>query len=141
MDLIVRGGLVVDGTGRPAYAADIGVIGDRVSAIGDLSRQSAPEELDAQACIVAPGFVDIHSHSDFTLLVDPRAQSQITQGVTTEVVGNCGHGCAPIADPDLVTGNIYGYSPAVPLTWRTQAGYLERLEQAAPAVNVATLVP
>ena len=137
----MRGGRLVDGTGRPGVPGDIGIAGDHIVAIGDLQACTASWELDARDCIVTPGFIDIHSHSDFTLLVDPRAQSQIAQGVTTEVVGNCGHGCAPIADPGLVTGNIYGYTPAVPLTWRTQAAYLERLEEAGPAVNVATLVP
>jgi N-acyl-D-aspartate/D-glutamate deacylase len=141
MDLILRKGLVVDGTGKPRFRGDVAVQAGKVVAVGDLSRLSALEEVDASGWVVAPGFVDIHSHSDFTLLVDPRAQSQIAQGVTTEVVGNCGHGCAPITDPVLFEGNIYGYTPDLPIDWRSQAEYLERLDRARPAVNVATLVP
>ena len=99
------------------------------------------DRVDARGMVVAPGFVDVHSHSDFTLLVDGRAQSQIFQGVTTELVGNCGHGCAPLTDPELFTANIYGYQPVVDLDWRSVDGYLSRLEDADPAVNVAMLVP
>ncbi|HEY7037122.1 MAG TPA: D-aminoacylase [Thermomicrobiales bacterium] len=140
-DLIIRNGTLVDGTGAPPRRADLGIAGNRIAAIGDLAAQTAAISLDAEGKVVAPGFVDIHSHSDFTLLVDPRAQSSIAQGVTTEVIGNCGHGCAPIARADQVTGNIYGYLPGFPLDWATTASYLERLEQAHPAVNVVPLVP
>ena len=140
-DLLIAGGLVADGTGQPARRADVGVENGRVSGLGDLSGAQAAKTLDASGLLVAPGFIDIHSHSDFTLLADPRAQSQIFQGVTTEVVGNCGHGCAPITEPARFTGNIYGWTPKVEIGWRTFAGYLARLEQARPAVNVASLVP
>ena len=141
MDLVIRGGTVVDGTGATAYKADVGISGGRVQVIGDLASVESTPVLDATGLTVAPGFIDIHSHSDFTLLVDPRAQSSITQGVTTEVVGNCGHGCAPITDPELFTGNIYGYDPALEIDWRTTAEYLERLDSIVPAVNVVPLVP
>ena len=141
-DLVIRGGRLVDGTGAPARAGDIGIAGDRIAAIGELSRSEARRSLDATGMVVAPGFVDIHSHSDFTLLIDPRAHSQIFQGVTTELVGNCGHGCAPLgANVEAFTGNIYGYQDILPIGWTTMEGYLARLEEAAPAVNVATLVP
>ena len=140
-DLVVRGGTVFDGSGRPGRRADIGLEGDRIAAVGDLASVRGREELEADDLAVCPGFIDVHSHSDFTLLVDPRGQSQVAQGVTTEVVGNCGHGCAPIADPSLVIGNIYGYLPHVDMKWRSVDGYLRRLEEARPAVNVATLVP
>ena len=108
----------------------------------DWIRPATQQILDATGLVVAPGFIDIHSHSDFTLLIDPRAQSQTFQGVTTELVGNCGHGCAPLGDDiDAYTGNIYGYQDLAPIDWTMMAGYLDRLEEAAPAVNVATLVP
>ena len=97
--------------------------------------------LDARGLYVTPGFIDIHSHSDFTLLADPRAVSSVTQGVTFEVVGNCGHGCAPVRDPLLAAANIYGYEPTLGIHWRTMAGYLQAVEEARPAVNVASLVP
>jgi N-acyl-D-amino-acid deacylase len=136
---VIRDGTVVDGTAEEPYRADVLVVDGRIEAIGDVG--PAGEEIDATALCVAPGFIDIHSHSDYVLLVDPRAVSAIHQGVTTEVVGNCGHGCFPIADPALAARAIYGHSDAVPVTWRTADGYFERLEAAAPAVNVLSLVP
>ena len=96
--------------------------------IGNIDAE-APVELDARGLDVAPGFIDVHSHSDYTLLVDPRAVSAIHQGVTTEVIGNCGHGCFPIRNPDLSSRIIYGYDGTVPLDWGTPAAYLERLER------------
>ena len=141
LDLIVDGGTVVDGTGAPRYRADVGVLDGRIEAVGDLAGAEAARRLDAAGLLVTPGFIDIHSHSDFTLLVDPRAQSSIVQGVTTEVVGNCGHGCAPITDPELFKGNIYGYTPLLDIDWSTTAEYFQKLEDARTAVNVAALVP
>ena len=95
LDIIIRGGKVVDGSGRPATSTDVGIVDDRIEFIGPLDEAMGKDEIDAGGLVVTPGFVDIHSHSDFTLLVDPRAQSSVHQGVTTELVGNCGHGCAP----------------------------------------------
>jgi N-acyl-D-aspartate/D-glutamate deacylase len=144
-DLLITGGAILDGSGAPEFRADVAIQDGRVAALipaGQIDPQSADAPvLDASGLLVAPGFIDIHSHSDFTLLSDPRAVSSIAQGVTLEVVGNCGHGCAPIGDPALAAANIYGYQAGAPLDWRTVAGYLERLEQARPAVNVLTLVP
>jgi N-acyl-D-amino-acid deacylase len=141
LDLIVRNGTVIDGTGAPAFSADVGVQDGKIASLGNLSRATAPQELDASGLIVAPGFIDIHSHSDFTLLVDARAHSSVAQGVTTELIGNCGHGCAPVVDVEAVKGNIYGYSPQLPITWRSMREYFRILETAGPAVNVLTLVP
>ena len=141
LDLIIRGGTVVDGSGRPARTTDIGIVDDRIESIGPLDDARSRDEIDAEGLVVSPGFVDIHSHSDFTLLVDPRAQSSVYQGVTTELVGNCGHGCAPISDPELFTANIYGYDPRTKITWKSFADYLESLDSARPAINVASLIP
>jgi len=140
-DVLLRGGTIVDGAGRPAFRADLGVRAGRIEAIGDLRAAEAARTLDAAGLVVAPGFIDIHSHSDFTPLVDARMCSSIAQGVTTELVGNCGHGCAPILDIEVAKGNIYGYDSRVPTTWSSMAGYLERLEAARPATNILTLVP
>jgi N-acyl-D-aspartate/D-glutamate deacylase len=141
VDLMVRGGTVVDGTGNPRYRADVGVTSGTIVGMGDLSTIRAARVLDASHLLVAPGLIDIHSHSDFTLLVDARAQSSIGQGVTTEVIGNCGHGCAPITDAAWFRSNIYGYTSGVEMNWHTVGEYLQRLEDARPAVNVAMLVP
>lgn len=141
LDVVIHGGAIADGTGAPRFRADVGIEDGKIVAIGHLGSVQSGLRLDATGMLVAPGFIDIHSHSDFTLLVDPRAQSSIAQGVTTEVIGNCGHGCAPITEPDRFKGNIYGYTPEVEIDWVTMAEYLDRLEVAHPAVNVATLVP
>ena len=139
IDLAIRGGDVVDGTGGPERRADVGVDGGRIVAVGDVPE--ARRELDVAGKVVTPGFIDIHSHSDFTLLVDPRAVSAVHQGVTLEVVGNCGFGCFPLLNKELAPKAIYGHSADVPLTWTSAAEYFERLEEARPAINVASLVP
>ncbi len=140
-DLLVRGGTVVDGSGARPFAADVAVKEGRIAAVGALDCGEDVPVLDAGGLLVAPGFIDIHSHSDLTLVIDPRAVSSITQGVTLEVVGNCGHGCAPIADVELARSNIYGCRQEHALDWKTMAEYLERLESASPALNVISLVP
>jgi N-acyl-D-aspartate/D-glutamate deacylase len=137
--LVIRNGSVLDGTGGEPFRADVAVANGRVDRIGKV--ETGGRELDATGLFVAPGFIDIHSHSDYTLLVDPRAVSAVHQGVTTEVVGNCGHGCFPIRDERLASRAIYGYSDAVPVTWQTADGYFDRLAEAQPAVNVLSLVP
>lgn len=141
-ELLIKGGTVYDGTGAPGVRADVGVAADRIAAVGDLAGAAAAEVIDANGRAVVPGFIDIHSHSDFTLLVDPRAHSQLYQGVTTEVIGNCGHGCAPNKGPlEDIRANVYGYKPGLAATWRSTAEFLDRMSDAQPAVNVATLVP
>lgn len=139
LDLAIRGGTVVDGTGAEPARADVGVRDGRIAVVGEVG--AARETIDASGRVVTPGFVDLHSHSDFTLLVDPRAISAIHQGVTTEVVGNCGFGCFPLLDRALAPTAIYGFDPAVGLDWTSAGEYFDRLDQARPAVNVASLVP
>jgi N-acyl-D-amino-acid deacylase len=140
LDLIIRNASVHDGSGRSPFVADVAVSNGRIVEVGRVASK-AEDEVDAEGLALAPGFIDIHSHSDFTLLVDPRCLSSIHQGVTTEVIGNCGHGCFPVADPKLARAAIYGVSDDITIDWRTPAAYLERLERAKPAVNVASLVP
>jgi N-acyl-D-aspartate/D-glutamate deacylase len=141
MDLLIRGGTVIDGTGSAGVRADVAIEGDRICEIGIIDAPADVRVLDAAGCLVCPGFIDIHSHSDFTLLVDPRAISSISQGVTTEVIGNCGHGCAPVRDSELVRSNIYGFEPSYGIQWRSMGEYLDCLEKSRTAVNVASLVP
>jgi N-acyl-D-amino-acid deacylase len=142
LDLLVRGGTVLDGSGADPRVADVAVQAGRIVAVGKLDGVVAAREVvDASGLAVAPGFIDIHSHSDYTLLVDPRAVSAIAQGVTLEVIGNCGFGCAPIVNPETATGSIYGFNNQIKLTWNRVGQYLDRLRQAGPAVNVMTLVP
>jgi N-acyl-D-amino-acid deacylase len=141
VELLIQNATVVDGSGGSPTQSDVAISGDRISAVGNFEFPKDVPVLDASGLVVAPGFIDIHSHSDFTLVVDPRAVSSITQGVTLEVVGNCGHGCAPIVDPEMTRSNIYGCKAEHEIGWRSVAEYLERLEAVRPAVNVATLVP
>jgi N-acyl-D-aspartate/D-glutamate deacylase len=140
-DLLIRNGTVIDGTAAPPFRADVAIKDGTILDIGTIEKQEGAPCLDAQGLFVAPGFIDIHSHSDFTMIVDPRAVSSITQGVTLEVVGNCGHGCAPIGDPELAKMNIYGHQEGHEIGWRTMAEYLGALEAGKPTVNVASLVP
>ena len=140
VDLLIRNGTVLDGTGGEQLA-DVAVKDGRIVGIGNSDAWEALETLDAAGLLVTPGFIDIHSHSDYTLLVDPRAVSAITQGVTLEVIGNCGFGCAPILNPALAPGNIYGFNNLISLSWNSVGQYLDRLAAARPAVNVVKLVP
>lgn len=143
-DLVIRGGQVIDGTGAPAILADVAVVDGRFAAVGRVEGV-AGTQIDATGRIVCPGFVDIHTHSDLTLLSAPEARSKVHQGVTTEVVGNCGLGVAPIppgADvPALREAVSYlDLDPTVAWAWETWAEYAGAVEAAAPSVNVASLV-
>jgi N-acyl-D-amino-acid deacylase len=140
VELVIRNGTILDGSGGKPYVGDVAIEGGRIAALGSVPATECPQ-IEAAGLYVAPGFIDIHSHSDYTLLVDPRALSAIHQGVTLEVVGNCGFGCFPIRDPELARKAIYGYSEGVPIDWRSAGGYFERLDEARPAVNVLSLVP
>src|SRR6267142_3767579 len=94
-DLLIRDGLIVDGTGNPAFHGDIGIREDRLAALGHLTGKTAKRIVDAQGLTVAPGFIDIHNHSDYTLLVDGNAESMIRQGVTSMILGE-GGSAAPL---------------------------------------------
>jgi len=98
LDVKIEGATVIDGTGRPGARTDVGVRDEMIDAIGDLSRESAGTVLNASGRVLAPGFIDMHSHSDWRLWGNRRAESKIRQGVTTEVVGNCGFSPAPVAN-------------------------------------------
>jgi N-acyl-D-amino-acid deacylase len=137
--LVIRNGTVYDGTGAAGRVADVAIEDGRIAGVGQLELEA--EEIDAAGLAVAPGFIDIHSHSDYTLLLDPRAVSAIHQGVTTEVVGNCGFGCFPIRDAGIARRAIYGYSDELPVTWSSAGEYFDVLDAAKPAVNVLSLVP
>lgn len=139
-DFVIRGGTVFDGLGSPGVTADVLIQGGAITKIGAIPTVDAAE-IDASGLYVTPGFIDIHSHSDFTLLVDPRAVSSISQGVTLEVIGNCGHGCFPLVDKTLARNAIYGITDDLPLNWSSAAEYLDRLDAVGPAINVLTLVP
>ncbi len=139
-DIIIANGLLVDGTGKPAVKQDIGINGERITAIGDLASAQAKTRIDADGQIVSPGFIDIHTHSDFSLLVNGKAESQVHQGVTLEVVGNCGHSCAPCPKCDELKGSIFGYQSDIDISWNTFDEYLTVLGEQPLGVNVAAYV-
>jgi len=139
-DLIVHGGLIIDGSGLKPFKAYIGIKDGRITEVGDLDLLDASEVVDASGLAVAPGFIDMHSHSDFVLLVNPMAESKVRQGVTTEVIGNCGTSAAPIlgtAREQAVSRHQRRYG--VDVEWESFDDYLSRLEEGV-AVNVAALV-
>ena len=139
-DTIISGGEIVDGSNKPAFKSDVGIKEDRILAIGELSDAEADEKIDASGLIVAPGFIDIHTHSDFTLLVNGAAESQVHQGVTLEVIGQCGFSLAPHNDSELVKSLLSVQSADLDITWRTFGEYLSRLEQQELGLNVMALV-
>jgi N-acyl-D-aspartate/D-glutamate deacylase len=142
LDVLIRGGTVVDGTGAPARAADVAVEDGRiVDLLAPGTAAEAAEIIDAGGRLVTPGFIDMHTHSDFTLLVNPRAESSLHQGVTTEVIGNCGHACAPVAPRTRhqLLASMFGYVPEIAVDWNSFGEYLDRLERAKPSINVAAL--
>jgi dihydroorotase/N-acyl-D-amino-acid deacylase len=139
LDLIIERGRVVDGSGSPWFRADLGIRGDRIVRMGDLRDVPAKLRLDARDRVVAPGFIDLLGQSELYLLVDPRAESKIRQGITTELTGELGS-VAPVDDEIL--GGVMGWlkQHEVKITWRDLDGYWKVLRAARPAINVGTMV-
>ena len=140
--LLVRGGTVVDGSGAPGRRADVAVEGERIAAVAPSLTGEAARVVDATGKVVAPGFIDMHSHSDLFYFACPSAESKIRQGVTTEVVGMCSFSQAPVR-PDhqaLVKGWVGGIGLTPELQWETFGQYLDALRRVRPAVNVAHFV-
>lgn len=137
--LLLRGGTVIDGTGADRFVADVHIDGDRIAAIGSGLVAREAEIIDVTGCIVAPGFIDVHTHDDQMVLEDPRMLPKITQGVTTVVVGNCGISLAPLVHGNVPPPlNLLGGSDKY--VHPSMAAYVAALGHAQPAVNVAALV-
>jgi N-acyl-D-amino-acid deacylase len=135
-DLVIRHGRIVDGTGNPWFHGEVGIRGDRIVAVGRIPERTATREIDARGLVVAPGFIDMHSHSDRLLLEDGHAQSKIRQGVTTEVLGE-GTSAGPYQgklDPPTYTVN------GQERRWTTLGGYFTAVEEAKVSVNVVSYV-
>lgn len=141
-DLVVKNGLVIDGAGNPWFKADVGISKRKISAVGKLGGAKAEKVIEAHGLVVSPGFIDIHTHSDLSLLVNPRAESKIRQGVTTEVIGNCGTSPAPVRKEtlNLLKDEWGDEAKEVKWNWSTFGEYLSQLEKQGTAVNVASLV-
>jgi len=142
LDLKIEGAQVIDGTGRPGSRADVGIKDDKITAIGDLHREPAGRNLHASGKVVAPGFIDMHSHSDWRLWENRRAESKVRQGVTTEVVGNCGFSPAPVSSEFL--DDLRGFALHVPagmdFHWRSVGDYLKAFDASGTALNVIQLI-
>jgi N-acyl-D-amino-acid deacylase len=142
LDILIRGGAVIDGTGRPARRADVAISRDRIEAIDLLPGATAARVIDAAGHVVAPGFIDMHSHADFTLPGLPTADSKVHQGFTLEVVGNCGSSPAPLtpARRQDVIDSIGLALPPLAWDWTTFRSYLDALTRKRLSINVAPLV-
>ncbi len=138
-DVIIKNGMILDGFGTPGMKKDLGITGDTISVLDNLGEATADLIIDATDLVVAPGFIDIHTHTDVELLVDPRGVSKVMQGVTTEVSGNCGYSPFPINESDLKEMNErlnekYG----ITVNWHDINGFLSALEESKISINYAT---
>jgi N-acyl-D-amino-acid deacylase len=138
-DVVIANGRVVDGTGAPWFRADIGIVGDRIAAIGNLAGAEAATRLDASGQVVAPGFIYLLGQSEFNVLVDSRAASKITQGITTEITGE-GVSIAPVNDQMMADRKATYDFFKITQDWRTLDEYFARLARSTTAVNVGTFV-
>ncbi|HXG17796.1 MAG TPA: D-aminoacylase [Methylomirabilota bacterium] len=142
-DLLIRNGVVIDGTGRPGFSADIAIEDDHIVAVGAVSG-ATKNTIDAAGRIVTPGFIDVHSHDDFALLDRPLCDFKIMQGVTTEVIGNCGFGAAPAGAAYKAYLRDFGaqlFGPLGSFSWETTEEFFRMLEAQPASVNVAALIP
>ncbi len=138
LDFLIRGGLVVDGMGTPLYESHVGIKGDRIVFMGS-GEPAAAQVIDAGGLIVAPGFIDTHSHSEFTLLADGRAEGKICQGVTTEISGNCGLSAAPLLGEAMQRREEDLRELGIAERWSTFTQYFSLLESRGISLNFATL--
>jgi N-acyl-D-amino-acid deacylase len=146
MDIIIKNGIVVDGTGRKRTAADVGICKERIVAIGELDARGTPKIIDARGGVICPGFIDTHSHSDLALLVDPFVPAKIRQGITTEILGQDGIAMAPLPISYITSWRknlvgLSGDSDDIDWTYETTRGYLNLMAKSGLAPNAGYLVP
>jgi N-acyl-D-amino-acid deacylase len=142
-DILIRNGTILDGAGRPGFAGDIAIEGDRIAAVGSV-HGSTKQTLDATSRVVAPGFIDVHTHDDFAILDRPLCDFKIMQGVTTEVIGNCGFGVAPAGVAYKAYIRSFGaqlLGPSGNFSWETTEEFFHTLETNPASLNIAALVP
>jgi dihydroorotase/N-acyl-D-amino-acid deacylase len=138
-DLIIRNGRVVDGSGRPAYNADVAIKADRIVRVGDLKDAKGPRTIDARGLVVAPGFIDMLGQSETYLLIDPRAMSKVMMGVTTEITGE-GESIAPVNERLIKENEDFNKRYNLNVDWRTLDEYFRRVEKQGMGLNVGTFV-
>jgi N-acyl-D-amino-acid deacylase len=144
-DILIHGGRVIDGSGKPGFVGDIGLIGDRIAAVGKLGHAEAKSRVDATGLVVAPGMVDAHVHGDLALLADPAHEPAVRQGVTTYIIGQDGVAMAPASAATFeymrrYTAGFNGNFPTPGLTWNSIDEYLSLFARRT-SINAATLVP
>jgi N-acyl-D-amino-acid deacylase len=136
-DVVIRGGTVYDGSGAAGRAADVAITGDRITAVGTVAERGA-REIDAKGLAVTPGFIDVHSHDDFIVLLEPEMPFKVMQGVTTDIVGNCGSGVVPF---EMGMLRFKRFHPeANPRKWDGFGQYLERIDEVRPSCNIGVLM-
>ena len=133
-DIIITNGRIVDGTGDPAYLSDLAIKNGKITKIEEEISDKANIVIDAKGLVIAPGFIDIHSHSDSNIPISNKLESMVTQGITTAAVGQCGSSLAPISDEnfDLFKKEVDMWSPPgveVDLSWRSFEDYLKEMEK------------
>ena len=139
LDLVIKGATVIDGSGSAGVAWDAGIKGDRIVEVSPNIETESVEILDAAGLVLSPGFIDVHSHDDFHVLIEPEVRHNILQGITTVIVGNCGFGAAASDAGKIQMKAINEPSADLP-DWDGYAGYLEEVAKTAPALNVAVLI-
>ena len=147
LDIKIAGGTLIDGTGKARFQGDLGIEGDRIVSIGDLSKEDAKTVIDATGKFVSPGFIDFHTHSDFTVIYDHRCPSHLRSGVTTQVISNCGIGAAPCRDERkdellryLGTRMVGNIPVQLEINWNSMDEYLKYVESKEPATNIVAYV-
>jgi dihydroorotase/N-acyl-D-amino-acid deacylase len=138
-DLLIKGGRVVDGSGRSAYTADVAIKDDRIVKIGNLAQTTATRTIDARGLVVAPGFIDLLGQSETYVLIDPRANSKVMMGVTTEITGE-GESIAPINERQIKEQEDFLRRFNLTIDWRTLDEYFKRLDKQGSGVNLGTFV-
>jgi N-acyl-D-amino-acid deacylase len=146
-DLLIKNGTVIDGSGAPSFKSDIVVKDGMIERIEPSLNVTCKKELDASGKVVCPGFIDIHSHTDATILINPKAESKIRQGITTEIVGNCGMSAAPITSeylPEvkdhLTVNSDFGKADDIGKSWMSFGEYVQHLNELPPGINLMPLV-
>ncbi|KWT90516.1 N-acyl-D-amino-acid deacylase family protein [Candidatus Magnetominusculus xianensis] len=139
LDILIKNALIYDGTGRQPYSADIGITGKKIAFVSDTVNAAAELTIDADGLIASPGFIDVHSHSEFSLTSHPEADSKLLQGVTTEINGNCGFSAAPIYNEARQNLEKEFLLHKVQKRWQTFKEYNKVLSEAKPAINFSTL--